>query len=258
MSQKILTNRSKYLIAAIVLAKFFVFAFVLVACERYERTSRKQSESSLMEEGAPVTSQNAGIQGADVSHYQKTINWTKLDEDSNIEFVFIKATEGITYVDRKFKTNWKNAKKTKLICGAYHYFLPKISVRKQFENFRRTAPLKKKDFAPLLDVETAQGLNRTALNKRIKEWLKLAEAHYGMKPLIYTTQRFYNTYLKNRFDEYEFVIARYNTKPPYMLDGRKVKFWQYTDRGRLPGIPVNVDRQNYSGSKKDLMSYTLK
>ena len=255
--KKHLSDRSKYFILFLVLAKFFVFAIVVVACERYEQASKKQTDPTVLGDEVPITSHNSGIQGADVSRYQKTINWSKLDEESNIEFVFMKATEGISYVDPTFKTNWKNAKNTNLICGAYHYFLPKISVRKQFANFKRTALLKKKDLVPLLDVETTQGLSRTALIKRIKEWLNLAEAHYGKKPMIYTTQRFYNTHLKNRFDKYEFVIARYNTKPPYMLDRRKVTFWQYTDRGRLPGISVNVDRQNFNGSKKELMKYTL-
>ena len=250
-------SRFKLLIATLVLTKFIILLGVLVAWKQIGLSAHTHSVIDEHEEGISAPSQSSGIQGADVSHYQEKIRWAKLDENSNIEFVFIKATEGISMVDHRFNANWKDANKTNLICGAYHFFLPNISVKQQFQNYKRKVVLKKGNLVPLLDVERDQGLNQNELNKRIKQWLNLAEAHYGVKPLIYTTQRFYNTYLKNRFDEYEFVIARYNTKRPYMLDARKVKFWQYTDRGRLPGISGNVDRQNFSGGKKDLMKYTL-
>ena len=48
--------------------------------------------------------------GADVSAYQADVDMNKLKEQ-NIQFLYIKATEGSTLQDERFAENWKNAKK---------------------------------------------------------------------------------------------------------------------------------------------------
>ena len=57
------------------------------------------------------------IHGIDVSKYQGRINWSevkKMKVDSiKIDFVFIKATEGKTIIDRFFEINWNNARRLK-------------------------------------------------------------------------------------------------------------------------------------------------
>ena len=118
--------------------------------------------------------------------------------------------------------------------------------------------LGKGDLAPLLDVEVTNGLNKVEIIKQVNIWLEAAEDYYKIKPLIYTTQRFYNTYFKNSFKDYEFVIARFNTKKPNLLDGRKVVFWQYTDQGKVDGIKPLVDRQVYLGELNKFNNYCLK
>ena len=61
------------------------------------------------------------IKGIDVSAYQGDIDWNILSKQG-IVFAFIKATEGSSYVDERFKTNYENASKTDLKIGAYHFF----------------------------------------------------------------------------------------------------------------------------------------
>ena len=50
-----------------------------------------------------------GIYGIDVSHHQGKIEWEKVKKWKNkkLDFVYIKATEGATYIDRTYKTNLK-------------------------------------------------------------------------------------------------------------------------------------------------------
>lgn len=48
------------------------------------------------------------VRGVDVSHYQGEIDWTVL-AGNGIDFVFLKATEGSTYVDETFAENLKGA-----------------------------------------------------------------------------------------------------------------------------------------------------
>lgn len=60
------------------------------------------------------------VQGIDVSTYQGTIDWPVL-ASNDLTFAFIKATEGSSFQDEKFKYNWENAGKTHLKVGAYHF-----------------------------------------------------------------------------------------------------------------------------------------
>ncbi len=48
--------------------------------------------------------------GVDISSYQADVDMEKLKEQ-NIEFVYIKATEGSSHKDELFSVNWKNAEK---------------------------------------------------------------------------------------------------------------------------------------------------
>ncbi|MFT6002758.1 MAG: lysozyme, partial [Flavobacteriales bacterium] len=97
------------------------------------------------------------VHGIDVSHHQGRINWEMVnkmkDKDLSLDFAFIKATEGLSHKDRRFKYNWKNAKSQKIIRGAYHYFKPNVKAVKQANHFIRTVTLQKGDFPPVIDIE---------------------------------------------------------------------------------------------------------
>src|SRR3982074_2879946 len=58
--------------------------------------------------------ENFSIHGIDVSHHQENINWdlvqTMQVKNIKIDFVFIKATEGIGSVDSHFNRNWFKSK----------------------------------------------------------------------------------------------------------------------------------------------------
>ena len=46
------------------------------------------------------------VQGIDVSHWQGTVNWTSVRNSGKV-FALCKATEGTTYTDPTFATNWR-------------------------------------------------------------------------------------------------------------------------------------------------------
>ena len=77
------------------------------------------------------------IHGIDVSSYQGEIDWNVLSSQ-DISFVFIKATEGSSFVDKCFSYNFEEAKKTSLSVGAYHFFSYDSTGEKQAENFINT------------------------------------------------------------------------------------------------------------------------
>ena len=60
------------------------------------------------------------IKVLDVSHHNGNINWTKVASDG-VKGVYIKLTEGKTYLDDKAYENYLGAKNAGLRVGFYHY-----------------------------------------------------------------------------------------------------------------------------------------
>ncbi|KAH0836409.1 hypothetical protein J3R83DRAFT_8010 [Lanmaoa asiatica] len=61
--------------------------------------------------------------GIDVSDYQPNIDWTTV-VDNGIQFVYIKATEGTSYISPSFSPQYIGATDAGLIRGAYHFAHP--------------------------------------------------------------------------------------------------------------------------------------
>lgn len=144
-------------------------------------------------------------QGIDISHYQGTINWGQVAADTtkNIKFVFMKATEDVTYTDPTFNTNFAGAKAAGIYAGPYHfcrldtgssdpvgdaaaeanYFLSKIKTKYQSNTY----------LPPMADVETwPSGLTTAALKTLTVAWEKsFSDTIYnslGVRPFVYTSQ----------------------------------------------------------------------
>jgi len=105
---------------------------------------------------------------------------------------------------------------------------------------------------PVIDVEERGKLSAKQLVKRVTRLAEMMEIRYGVKPIIYTGQNFYNRFLAGQFDDYPLWLARYDVDEPVTVCGRAYAFWQYTDRGQLSGIDGNVDRNVFLGSHLDL------
>lgn len=192
------------------------------------------------------------VTGVDVSHYQGAIDWDALAADGH-EFAFIKATEGRGFRDKAFFVNWTQAGRTGLRRGAYHFFRPEVSVAEQASNFFRTVDLRPGDLPPVLDVEDAGYLASAELVRRVRQLAEALRTHYGVRPIIYTGQHFYNRYLAGQIDAYPLWLARYHNDEPVTVCGRPFDFWQYSDRGRLPGVTGRVDVNVFTGSYLELV-----
>jgi lysozyme len=199
------------------------------------------------------------IHGIDVSRYQEKINWKEIADlksgkDSvGITFAFVKATEGRGFVDKYFNRNWDETKKYNIIRGAYHYYKPNVNSALQASNFIKHVKLQKGDLPPVLDIEEIGKYGSDNMKKGIKNWLKLIEKHYGVKPIIYTNVGFYKKYLSgNDFKEYNFWIAHYNKTSPKV--SREWVFWQYSDKGIIKNIRSKVALNVHKGTREDLLS----
>lgn len=193
--------------------------------------------------------------GVDVSSYQGVIDWDILSKQ-NIKFAFIKATEGSSFVDEYFATNYENANKTNLKIGAYHFFSYDSNGNTQADNFIKNVERTENMLPPVIDIEFyGDKYKNIPETKETKEQLNILinklEEHYEMNPIIYATYKSYNLYIINDFKE-NTIWIRDVFKEPKLKDNREWTFWQYTDKKRLDGyigkekaIDMNVFNGTY-------------
>ncbi|WP_242929089.1 glycoside hydrolase family 25 protein [Pontibacter vulgaris] len=193
------------------------------------------------------------IYGIDVSHFQKNVNWQKVQEN-NISFAFIKATEGNYLKDKEFERHWKEAGQAGIIKGAYHFYRPRLSPEKQASNFIETVQLSNGDLPPVLDVEHRGLKSGARFREELQTWLNLVERAYNTKPILYTNYQFYKDHLEGYFDNYPLWIAHYQVPKLRISPGHNIKlsFWQHTDIGTVEGVEGKVDCNVFYGSMRDL------
>ena len=199
------------------------------------------------------------VVGFDVSQFQGNINWKEIDSVAHLvplQFVFIRATAGNNKVDSKFKENWKNAKEHNFIRGAYHYYRPNENSIEQANNFIKTVKLQKGDFPPVLDIEQLpKNQSIDSLKVGLKRFLKKIDEHYKVKPIIYSGEKYYTSFLKEEFSEYTFWVANYNFWVEDIKDDWL--FWQFSEKASIDGISEKVDLNVYNGTPKMLQYLTL-
>jgi len=203
----------------------------------------------------PVIPPGYQVHGIDVSHHQNHINWEKVSKQKNIKFAFMKATEGISLLDRKFETNWKESKSNAIKRGAYHFFRPQFSGYEQAKFYLSVVDFESGDLYPVLDIEVEPNTSIALFYKEIDAWLNTVELATGKKPILYASRKFYTSYLEERYPKHHLWVANYKTlKNP--LKG-KWKFWQHTEEAKIFGISGRVDHNVFNGSENDLLDLSF-
>ena len=186
------------------------------------------------------------VRGVDVSSYQGEIDWETL-ENQDIDFAFIKATEGSGYEDEYFQQNFQNASETGIRIGAYHFFSFDSSGITQAENFIKTVPKTQNMLPPVIDLEfyAQHGSDPPEKEETRYNLQKMIDAvydYYGLMPVIYVT----DIRIRSIFTKAE------------LPDERKWTFWQYCNRGRLDGYDgaeQYIDLNVFNGTKEEFENY---
>lgn len=206
----------------------------------------------------PIFAEGYAVHGVDVSHYQGTIDWEVLSQQ-NLDFAFIKATEGSTHVDECFQDNWQAAEQTHLALGAYHFFSFDSEGGRQASSYIDTVGNLDGKLAPVVDVEyygsrRGNPPQRAEVVENLRAMLDALEQHYGVKPIIYTTYTVYNDYIKGEFEDYPLWVRSVYC-PPTVLFGSRWSFWQYMDTAMLDGYAGDqkyIDVNVFKGTRQEL------
>ena len=196
------------------------------------------------------------INGIDISSWQRDINLSAVKAD----FIIVKATEGIGYVDKSCDMLFQKALSLGKKLGFYHFARPTAN----------NDPIREADFfyenckgyfgkaIPILDWE-AENKSDVAWAKR---WLDEVYRLSGVKPVIYMSESVANAYNWSSVAnaDYGLWVAKYRDNNPdynYNMANAgsrpKVKcwkfycMWQWTSTGRLNGYSGNLDCNVFYG-----------
>lgn len=211
------------------------------------------------------------IYGIDISRYQHEqgrkrfkIDWSDLRitslgcatkkevrgvVDYPVKFVYIKATEGVTIANKYFAQDYADSRKSGHRTGAYHFMSLKTTGTEQAQHFLKNARYHKGDLPPVLDVEPSDHLisqtgGEEKMFRNVRAWLQAVEKAWGVKPILYVSQRFVKKYLSDDLKrDYDVWIARYSEYRPDVT----LVYWQLCQDGRVKGIQGPVDINVFNG-----------
>ena len=195
------------------------------------------------------------VDGLDISHHQGEVDWEKVDR--KYQFVFIKATEGNDFIDKRFYENAGKIKNTQRILGAYHFFHFNYGGLEQANNFINTVG-NIIDLPPVVDFEFSGNPKRFDKQKVHNELIiciDILEKYYGHKVIIYTTKDAYINFIENNFNNpiwYRSIIF------PLNRNMENVLFWQYHNSAIIEGINEKVDLNVFKGDILELKSLMMK
>jgi len=203
------------------------------------------------------------VQGVDVSAYQGTIDWDVL-AGQDIDFAYLKATEGSSYQDPRFADNWTGAHGTDLLVGAYHFLSVDSPGADQAANVIATVPRQRGDLPVVVDVECYADYcdappPADAVHEVLDPLLAAVEEHYGRPAVLYATRDWYERYLADAYPENPIWFRSVATSPD-LVDDRDWTFWQWSARERLDGYDGDeqfIDMNAFRGDRSELEQLLL-
>lgn len=198
-----------------------------------------------------------------MSHHND-VQWDKISPD--MKFVFVKATQGVSFKDEDFNATWQRLKGTTLFRGAYHFLTVDGSAKDQAANFlsRGIDFSKPNVLPPVLDVEdmvpaslNAKILaNKPAFIQLVTDWIDIVGKATGRKVIIYSYKNFFAEYLNNHSWPGSYLwLASYQKTPPGLPKGyTKFEFWQNSQYGKITGelIGGDLDLDLFNGTIEQL------
>ena len=201
--------------------------------------------------------------GIDVSSWQhpggEGINWNSVKTDGH-SYAFIKATEGINYLNPHFASDSRQAMDAGLIIGSYHLGRPAVSATAQAAAYATTlASQPQPSLPPVLDIEYNDGVGPEQMQAWVREFVTEIEVLTGRKPIIYTYRYFWEQQMGDttEFKDYPLWLAAYQNTAPTTLPGGwdHMSFWQRTGSGRVSGINYDTDLNLFNGNEAQLDAF---
>ncbi len=201
------------------------------------------------------------VHGIDVSRWQRFIDWNEARRNG-ISFAFIKATEGQEDVDPRFSEHWAGAEWAGIPHAAYHFYYFCAPAAAQARWFIQNVPRSTGGLPHVLDMEWNPHSKTcrvrpdgAEVRRQADTFLDILEAHYGQRPVVYTTVDFWQDTGIGQLPGTRFWVRSVAAHPNERYPGANWDFWQYTGTGRVPGVEGLVDINVFRGSRSDWARY---
>lgn len=196
------------------------------------------------------------IKGIDVSSYQDKPGWEKVAK-SSIKFAILRIHQK-TGIDSSFEYNYKGCKSNGILFGGYKYSyaLTPAQAIDEAEDVIAVLNGRGLDFPVFYDLEWP---NQRKLGKQAVENIAVAFLtrikKAGYKVGIYCNLDWYNNVLSDTLKKYDCWIARYPASDNGSVQERLRPSvgvgWQYSSKGKVPGINGNVDMNVFYKDYRD-------
>jgi lysozyme len=190
----------------------------------------------------------------DLSHWQSEVDFAAV-KAGGIAAVILKATQGMSWVDRAFVGRMCRANAAGLLVGAYH-FCDGSKPAIQAEHFLRVA-----GSLPVLalDIEANALPGESASPVIAAEIAARVQIAKGRSPLVYigrwgpsgTGAGLPNSVLS----KCPLWLPEYGTDPVPPAGWAAWTLWQYTDAGTAAGVMGPVDRSRFAGTLDELTAW---
>lgn len=215
------------------------------------------------DEPPSVLAASSATPGMDVSGYQGNVNWAAA-KSNGARFVYIKATEGTTYKNPSFSSQYGGSYSHGIIRGAYHFALPNVSSgatqANYFVNHGGGWSNDGKTLPPAVDLEwnpygsSCYGKSASAMVAWIHDFVNTVHARTGRYPTIYTSTSWWSLCTGNNggFGADPLWIARYASSVGTLPHGWSFHtIWQNADHGVFPG-----DHDYFNGAYDRVQAFT--
>ena len=186
-------------------------------------------------EPAEDSARNNLLSGADISKHNGEIV-------TNGDFVIVKATEGVGYVDPRFEENVQNALNNSQLTGVYHYARPDTgnTPSVEAEHFVETIQPYLGKVMLVLDWEEEEAIDNTLW---VSSWMWEVYQKTGVRPVLYTSASVAADYnwagISSEFDLWVACYTQDSAELPnyeisdYDLSEWRTIIWQYSTAGEL-------------------------
>lgn len=225
-------------------------------CQESEQHHKALIFAQICAGAMPRKDKNMELKGIDVSSWQGKPDWAKVSK-SGVKFAILRIHQK-SGIDESFEHNYKGCKSNGILIGGYKYSYALTSAQaiEEAENVISVLGGRGLDFPVFYDLEWAQqrSLGKQAIENIAVAFLtRIKKA--GYKAGIYCNLDWYNNVLSDALKQYDCWIARYpasdNGSVQERLRPNVGVGWQYSSKGKVPGISGNVDMDVFYKDYRD-------
>lgn len=196
------------------------------------------------------------VRGVDVSHHQGSIDWEKVHSD-DVEFAWIKATEGGDWTDPMFEENWVAAQRAGVDVGAYHYFTFCRPAEEQAKHLLDTLDGREGALPVAVDVEYGGNCKTppelAQILAELRTFVRFVQSATGHPPVLYAAGPFRLEIAKSK----DFATNRLWIRSLFLEPSVEWTMWQFHSRGRVEGVMGPVDLNVFRGSRKSYEDFLI-